>query len=528
MKKQKINPIVLTILDGWGHSNQVSGNAINLAKTPTIDSLMYAYPISFLNASGPSVGLPENQVGNSEVGHTSIGGGRVIPQDLVRISNAIQDKSFYDNTELNRICHYVKNNNTQIHLIGLCSDGGVHSHINHLIAVLNLLKYKNINEVFIHFITDGRDTKPTCACQFIDQIKNHIKDIQLGTISTISGRYYAMDRDCRWSRTETFYEILIKEKEIDNRDIENIIQDFYQRDISDEFIIPTRVNKGMIKDKDAIILFNFRPDRMRQILQAFSKENFKGFQRKILHNLEICSFTQYDSTLKTYIAFKPLNKTDFLGEIIAKNNLKQLRIAETEKYAHVTYFFNGGIEEPFPGEDRELISSPSVKTYDESPAMSAQQITQKAKVALEQEIYQLIVINYANPDMVGHTGNLSSTIEAIEIVDQYIGELIETISKCNATLIITADHGNAEEMIDNHGNPIKSHTSNLVPFILVENELNKITGHGANVSLRQNGSLADIAPTILDILQLEQPKEMTGITLIEKSRYEIRNKVKMT
>nr|YP_009313245.1 Phosphoglycerate mutase [Dichotomaria marginata]SCW21499.1 Phosphoglycerate mutase [Dichotomaria marginata] len=527
MKKHPINPIVLTILDGWGHSNQTSGNAIHIANTPTIDSLIDSYPKSYLHASGPNVGLPNNQVGNSEVGHTSIGGGRIIPQDLVRIGNSIEDKSFYDNIELNQICQHVYNYKTQIHLIGLCSDGGVHSHIEHLIALLKLLKQKKINNIFIHFIADGRDTDAQCAKKFLKQITEQIKNLKVGKISTISGRYYAMDRDCRWSRTETFYNILTNNKNIDQRTIDNIIEDFYSKNISDEFIIPTRINDGIIQNNDSIIFFNFRPDRMRQILQAFSKDTFKGFHTQNLHNLQICTFTKYDSTLNTSIAFKPINKTNFLGEIIAKNNLKQLRIAETEKYAHVTYFFNGGVEEPFTGEDRELISSPSVKTYDESPAMSAKQITERATIAIEEGIYSLIVINYANPDMVGHTGNLQSTIQAIETVDKCITQLVEITNQNNGTLIITADHGNAEYMINDKGQPCKSHTNNLVPFILIENEVHKIIGHGANLNLRPNGSLTDIAPTILELLQIEKPQEMTGKTLIEKSRYELRNKVKI-
>jgi 2,3-bisphosphoglycerate-independent phosphoglycerate mutase len=522
MKKQTIYPIVLTILDGWGHSNQTNGNAIKLAKTPTMDTLTQAYPNILLNASGTHVGLPENQVGNSEVGHTTIGGGRVLKQDLARISSSIDDKSFFSNQTLNNICSYASRNKTKIHLIGLCSNGGVHSHINHLIAILDLLKSYLITKVCIHLITDGRDTKPNCAKVFINQINHYLQSIEMGKICTISGRYYAMDRDCRWSRTETFYKILTEDNLNTITDPLQLIDELYNRGISDEFIIPTRIEQGKIDDEDGILFFNFRPDRMRQIVQAFTKQGFKGFQCKQFINLQIVTFTNYDRTLDIPAVFDPLQKINFLGEIISQNNLKQLRIAETEKYAHVTYFFNGGIEEPFAGEDRELILSPQVKTYDESPDMSALQITENIIAAIKKNIYSLIVVNYANPDMIGHTGNLSATIQAIETIDKSITNLYEAVNQASGTLLITADHGNAEYMLDNQQNPCKSHTTNLVPFILIEGERQKIIGHGGKVILKTTGCLADIAPTILDILNISQPQEMTGQTLIEAPKHEIR------
>nr|YP_009314885.1 Phosphoglycerate mutase [Scinaia undulata]SCW23340.1 Phosphoglycerate mutase [Scinaia undulata] len=527
MKKQTIHPIILTILDGWGDGYDYPGNSIHLAKTPTIDAIMQTYPRTSLNASGLSVGLPKNQVGNSEVGHMSIGGGRIIPQDLVRITNSIEKKSFYSNETLKSICLHANNQKSKVHLIGLCSDGGVHSHINHLIALLDLLKENEVEEVCIHFIADGRDTPSNCAIEFIKEIMRHTESIDLGRICTISGRYYAMDRDCRWSRTEATYNILTNNSKIDSANPIDVIKSYYQQDISDEFIIPTKITDDIIEDNDGIIFFNFRPDRMRQLVQAFAKHSFKGFGIEKIKNLQMCTFTRYDSTLDVPIVFRSLSKSNFLGEIVAQNHLKQLRIAETEKYAHVTYFFNGGIEEPFAGEDRELVLSPQVKTYDETPEMSADQITQGTINAINKNIYSLIIINYANPDMVGHTGNLKKTIEAIETVDKCIAEILDAVSKFSGTMIITADHGNAEYMIDKIGQPCKSHTINTVPFILIEGEGNKIAGHGGNVRLRKNGSLADIAPTILDILHLNKPADMTGSTLIEKSKYEFRNKIQL-
>jgi 2,3-bisphosphoglycerate-independent phosphoglycerate mutase len=520
MKTPIIYPIVLTILDGWGHSDHTKGNAIKQAKTPTMDNLLKTYPNILLNASGSQVGLPEDQVGNSEVGHTTIGGGRVLQQDLARIRSSIDDKSFFQNTTLNDICLYACHNKTKIHLIGLCSNGGVHSHINHLIALLDLLKNYPIINVCIHLITDGRDTKSNCASNFIIQIINSLKSLKIGTICTISGRYYAMDRDCRWSRTEAFYNTLTENNSIIIKDPLKLINEVYNKQISDEFIIPTRINSGKIESQDAIIFFNFRPDRMRQIVQAFAKEGFKGFPCKKLINLKIVTFTNYDSTLNIPRVFQPLKKINFLGEIISQNNLKQLRIAETEKYAHVTYFFNGGIEEPFTGEDRELILSPQVQTYDECPEMSALQITKSVIKAIKKNIYSIIIVNYANPDMIGHTGHLEATIKAIEIIDQSITKLYEAVNQADGTLLITADHGNAEYMLDSQENPCKSHTSNLVPFIFIKGEKQKTMKHNSKMTLRKGGSLADIAPTILDILKINPPREMTGKTLIENPKHE--------
>nr|YP_009294281.1 phosphoglycerate mutase [Palmaria palmata]AOM67721.1 phosphoglycerate mutase [Palmaria palmata] len=518
MKEHNIKPVILTILDGWGHSDSTKGNAIYAARTPNIDYLQARFPTTKLSASGLRVGLPEGQVGNSEVGHASIGSGRVIPQDLVRISASIQDKTFMKNKTINNLCYNVNQKNSKLHLIGLCSDGGVHSHISHLIALLNLIKTNQVANVCIHFIADGRDTKSNCATGFLETIINHIEKIGLGKICTVSGRYYAMDRDCRWTRTEAFYNILTSD--IPNRSKEpfKFIAECYNNNISDEFIIPTRLSEGAIEDNDGILIFNFRPDRMRQIVQALKKDSFKGFKTKRLTSVEVATFTQYDSTLNIPLAFKPVVKTNFLGEIIAQNNLKQLRIAETEKYAHVTYFLNGGVEEPFSGEDRELIASPQVRTYDQTPEMSADQITSSLISAISKGIYSLIIVNYANPDMIGHTGNFESTVLAIEKVDQCISKIIQAVNIANGTLLVTADHGNAEHMIDSSEEPSKSHTTNLVPFIFMQswNSLSSDTTDNCNISLREHGSLTDIAPTIIEVLNLPQPVEMTGKSLLGK------------
>lgn len=524
METQIIYPIVLIIIDGWGYSNSNMGNAMQIAYTPTIDTLFKTYPITLLHASGIHVGLPKNQVGNSEIGHTCIGSGRIVAQDLVRINLAIKDDSFFLNETLHYIYNKIKHTQTKIHLIGLCSNGGVHSHIDHLIALLNFFIAKNHLQVCIHFIADGRDTYTYSAKTFIKKIIKYTQCNTLINICTISGRYYSMDRDCRWNRTEAFYKILTQNStSFTSINAFQAIDEFYDQNISDEFIIPTRIRDGAIEHGDGIIFFNFRPDRMRQILRAFVKHNFKGFTRQTVQNLTIITFTEYDSTTKVPIMFMPITINNCLGEIIAKKNLKQLRIAETEKYAHVTYFFNGGKENPFPGENRELIASPKVKTYDATPNMSSSDITNSLINALKQQAYNLIIANYANLDMLGHTGNFKATIQAIETIDVSIAKLVEEISKYNGTLILTADHGNVEKMIDKQDMPYKSHTTNLVPFILIESEGYKITGHGGKVCLKNIGTLSDIAPTILNIMQIHKPTEMTGNTLIKKTPYYIRN-----
>nr|YP_010198734.1 phosphoglycerate mutase [Gracilaria tikvahiae]UAD87967.1 phosphoglycerate mutase [Gracilaria tikvahiae]UAD88170.1 phosphoglycerate mutase [Gracilaria tikvahiae] len=505
-----MKPIILTILDGWGYSETTKGNAIQLANTPTIDKLWANCPHTLLNASGQDVGLPKGQMGNSEVGHATIGAGRIINQDLVRISKSIQDQSFFNNKTIKNICEQIKKDNTKLHLIGLCSNGGVHSHITHLFALLDIIQKYNI-EVCIHAITDGRDTSPYKSKIFIEQICNYINKLHNINICTLSGRYYSMDRDCRWSRTEKSYNLLLNDKLEYKMNAVLKINEYYKQNISDEFIPPTRLHKGSIDNNDGIIFFNFRPDRMRQLLHSFTKSTFKGFNTKKFNNLKIVTLTQYDPSLNIKTAFPPQKNINFIGQIISKHGLKQLRLAETEKYAHVTYFFNGGIEEPFPGEDRELIPSPQVDTYDLSPEMSAEELTSRAISAINKNIYALIVINYANPDMVGHTGNLSATIQAINTIDKCIKKIWTISQSMNYTLIITADHGNADHMLDESNQPCTSHSTNPVPFILAEPSNQSSLD---NNDLRSNGNLADIAPTILDLFNLDTPDEMNGKSLL--------------
>nr|YP_010337766.1 phosphoglycerate mutase [Sahlingia subintegra]UNJ17351.1 phosphoglycerate mutase [Sahlingia subintegra] len=524
MSTQGIHPVVLTILDGWGYSLDSSGNAVMNAKTPILDSLLNNYPTTFLEASGKAVGLPDDQVGNSEVGHTTIGAGRVIRQELVRISDSIADGSFFYNPVLLKICTDLEANQKKLHLIGLCSDGGVHSHIDHLFALIKLTQKYNLSQVCIHFIADGRDTGQYSALQFVDQIENFIKDMNNVVICSVMGRYYAMDRDCRWNRTELAYNILTNNSIKASNNVKNVVNKLYEDGISDEFLPPTQIENYNIIEDDGVIFFNYRPDRMRQLLQSFVKTNFKGFKRNLISSLNLATFTQYASSLIMPIVFPPTKLDNFLGEIVSKHSLRQFRISETEKYAHVTYFLNGGIEEPFLGEDRELISSPKVPTYDLSPEMASTEITGSLINAIEQKCYSLIVVNYANPDMLGHTGNFDATVKAMEIVDIHIGKVIEAVSKVNGTLIITADHGNAETMYNTDGKPHTAHTMNTVPFILIEGERNIIDGHGGNVELKKTGSLTDIAPTILEILKIPQPKEMNGKSLIKPFFHEVRSK----
>ena len=510
MQQTPLYPIVLTILDGWGHSNQTKGNAIKLASTPVMDKLWDTYAHTLLNASGIDVGLPENQMGNSEVGHTTIGAGRTINQDLVRISKSIKNKTFFQNSTLIDILRKTETNSSKLHLIGLCSNGGVHSHIQHLIALIEISKIYNI-EVCIHIITDGRDTNPYSSKTFIQEIVDITYNLKHINICTISGRYYSMDRDCRWSRTEKAYKTLVDNTIHSVNDPIFIINKNYEKNISDEFIPPTRIYPGNIIDNDSIIFFNFRPDRIRQLMHCFAKDNFKGFNISNIKNLNIATFTKYDSTISVPTIFPSQEHKNFIGEILSKEGLKQFRLAETEKYAHVTYFFNGGIEEPFPGEDRELISSPNVETYDLVPKMSADKLTESIIKAIKKNRYQFIVINYANPDMVGHTGNLNATIEAINYVDECIYKLHQQIQDVNGTLIITADHGNADYMIDSNNKPCTSHSTNPVPFILINDKTKD-----KKIHLRNNGCLADIAPTILDLLNINTPDNMDGLSLIKK------------
>ncbi|MEG4814253.1 2,3-bisphosphoglycerate-independent phosphoglycerate mutase [Microcoleus sp. K5-D4] len=522
MAQASVSPVVLIILDGWGYREEKDGNAIAAAKTPVMDSLWAAYPRTLIHTSGRAVGLPDGQMGNSEVGHLNLGAGRVVPQELVRISDAVEDGSLLNNKALVGLCEKVSATGGKLHLTGLCSEGGVHSHLSHIKGLLQLAKVQGISDVCIHAITDGRDTTPKEGVEALGKIESYIAEVGVGRIATISGRYYAMDRDKRWDRVQRAYEVMTTEGAPDGRSAVDVLQASYAEGVTDEFAVPTRIARGAVTSGDGMIFFNFRPDRARELTQAFVSPDFKGFERQLIEPLAFATFTQYDPKLSVMVAFEPQNLNNILGEVISKHGLQQLRTAETEKYAHVTYFFNGGLEEPFLGEHRELVQSPMVATYDEAPQMSADLVTDGVVTALEKGIYSFMVINYANPDMVGHTGMMDATIIAIETVDKCLGRLLSAISKAGGTAIIIADHGNAEQMFDEDGNPWTAHTTNPVPFILVEGEGRKIPGHGTDVPLRADGCLADIAPTILELLRLPQPPEMTGRSMIRSAEFEVR------
>lgn len=522
MAHAPIPPLVLVILDGWGYREDTQNNAIAQAITPIMDSLWATYPHTLIQTSGKAVGLPDGQMGNSEVGHLNIGAGRVVPQELVRISDAVEDGTLRSNSALLKLSREVRHCKKKLHLIGLCSDGGVHSHVNHLFGLIDFAKDQDIQDVCIHVITDGRDTNPTDGQDTVEKIESYIAQTNLGRIVTVAGRYYSMDRDHRWDRTQKAYEIMTQDGRGCGKSPLEVIRESYANGVTDEFIVPIRVAPGAVEAGDGVIFYNFRPDRARQLTYAFVDPSFNGFERQLIKPLSFLTLTQYDPSLPVLVAFEPQNLNNMLGQVIAQQGLRQFRTAETEKYAHVTYFFNGGIEEPFAGEDRELIASPLVATYDRSPSMSAQIVTEKVIEAITKGIYSLIVVNYANPDMVGHTGMMQPTIEAIATVDHCLGRLISSIGKSGGIALITADHGNAEYMADEHGNPWTAHTTNPVPFILIEGERLKIPYYGTDVQFRSNGRLADIAPTILQILNIPQPEEMTGQSLLDTPRIQVR------
>lgn len=523
MSQASVPPMVLIILDGWGYRENTDGNAVAAAKTPVMDSLWAAYPHTLIRTSGKDVGLPDGQMGNSEVGHLNIGAGRIVPQELVRISDAVEDGTLQENEALLEVCQAVRYRNSKLHLVGLCSEGGVHSHLSHLFGLLEMAKAQDIDEVCIHVITDGRDTKPTEGKVAVQKIQDYVDQLGLGRLVTLSGRYYAMDRDNRWDRVEKAYRVMTDPGEGSGKTAMEALLESYDQEINDEFVEPVRLAPGAIAPEDGVIFFNFRPDRARQLTQALVDPNFKGFEREIVTPLSLVTMTQYDPEMPVNVAFQPQNLSNILGEVVANHGLKQFRTAETEKYAHVTYFFNGGLEEPLEGEDRELVSSPMVATYDKAPAMSAEAVTNTALAAIKKGIYSLVVINYANPDMVGHTGKMESTITALQAVDHELGRLIDGIGKAGGTAIIIADHGNAELMWDENHKPWTAHTTNPVPFILVEGEKLKVPAYGGDVNLREDGRLSDIAPTILQILGLPQPQEMTGRSMFLPADVEIRH-----
>ena len=503
-------PLMLMILDGWGINpcdNQI--NAIKNAAPKEYLELLAKYPHSQLKASGEAVGLPEGQMGNSEVGHLNIGAGRVIYQPLVKITKDIRDGEFFEIPVLKEAFEYAKENNTAMHFAGLVSDGGVHSHIDHIYGLLQMAKNYGLTKVYLHAFLDGRDTPPSSAVNFLAQVEAKMAEIGVGKIATISGRYFAMDRDKNYDRTKIAYDNMTLGNGIEASSADEAIKASYAAGVTDEFVKPTVIDKeGLVKSGDVLINFNFRPDRARQITRAFNDKEFTFFDRNI-DPIKVYCMRQYDSTIDAPVIYKDDEIVNTFGEVISKAGLTQLRTAETEKYAHVTFFFNGGVESQYPGEDRKLVASPKVATYDLKPEMSAYEVTEGAKEALISGKYDVVILNFANPDMVGHTGVLEAAVKAIKAVDECVKVLVDTVLSLDGSVLITADHGNAELMVDPETNaPFTAHTTNEVPFIYVSN-------HTEGVTLK-DGKLADIAPTMLNILGIEQPKEMTGENLIVK------------
>ncbi len=507
-------PVVLMVLDGYGLNENPEGNAIAMAKTPVMDRLMKEYPFVKGNASGLAVGLPDGQMGNSEVGHMNIGAGRIIYQDLTRITKAIQDGDFFENKGLLAAIDNCRKNNSDLHLWGLLSDGGVHSHITHLYGLLELAKKKGLTKVFVHAFLDGRDTPPASGRGYIEQLLEKMKEIGTGQIASISGRYYAMDRDNNWDRVKKAYDSLVEGKGVLASDPVKAMEDSYAEGITDEFVLPTVITDqegqplSLVKENDSVIFFNFRPDRAREITRAFCDDQFTGFERKFLPLTYVC-FKDYDETIPNkIIAFEKETITNTFGEFLAKQGKRQLRLAETEKYAHVTFFFNGGVEEPNAEEARLLVASPKdVATYDLKPEMSAPEVGMDLVDAIKSDQYDVIVINFANPDMVGHTGVIPAAVAAVERVDSLVGDAVQAIKEVDGILFICADHGNAEKMIDYEtGKPHTAHTTNPVPFILVNAD--------PSWKLAEGGCLADIVPTLIELMGLEKPVEMTGHSLL--------------
>jgi 2,3-bisphosphoglycerate-independent phosphoglycerate mutase len=510
-----VAPVVLAILDGWGYSQDSPNNAIATADTPIMDALWEAYPHTLIAASGGAVGLPDDQMGNSEVGHLTIGSGRIIRQELVRISQAVRDGSLNDNPALNELAEKLLANGQTLHLLGLCSDGGVHSHLNHLGGLLRWAASRGLKKVCVHVITDGRDTPPTSAPAFLESVQALIDEAGVGEITTLCGRYWAMDRDHRWDRTEKAYRLLTEPRELSSETPQQVLFTSYAEEVTDEFLEPVRFGASLLEPGDGLVCFNFRPDRVRQLIRALVCSDFDGFPRERIDPLAVVTFTQYEQGLPVAVAFPPESLDGLLGQVVSEHGLRQFRTAETEKYPHVTYFMNGGIELAFPGEDRHLVPSPRVPTYDMAPGMSAEKLTESCIAAINKGIYSLVVINYANPDMVGHTGQIQATADAIATVDHCVGQLFQAVIRMGGTMVITADHGNAEVMRGPDGRPWTAHTTNPVPVILVEGEKRQLPGHATNVRLREGGGLADIAPTLLDILGLPKPARMTGESLIQ-------------
>lgn len=507
------SPVALIILDGFACRDEVKGNAVAQAKKPNFDRLWNQFPHSQLTASGEAVGLPEGQMGNSEVGHLNIGAGRVVYQSLTRVNVAIRDGEFVENETINGAMDHAKKNGTNLHLFGLLSDGGVHSHIHHMYALLKMAAEKGVEKVYVHGFLDGRDVGPQTAPTYVKETLEKMKEYGVGEFATISGRYYSMDRDKRWERVEKSYRAMVYGEGPTYSDPLELIEDSYKNGIYDEFVLPSVMTKengepvATIQDNDAVIFYNFRPDRAIQISNTFTNKDFRSFDRGAKHpeNLYFVCMTHFSETVDGYVAFKPTNLDNTLGEVLSQNGLKQLRIAETEKYPHVTFFMSGGREAEFPGEKRILINSPKVATYDLQPEMSAYEVTDALLAEIEADSVDAIILNFANPDMVGHSGMLEPTIKAIETVDECLGRIIDAILQKGGAAIITADHGNADEVVTLEGSPMTAHTTNPVPVIVTKEGL----------ELRDGGILGDLAPTMLDLLKVAKPAEMTGTSLIK-------------
>ena len=508
-------PTVLMILDGYGLNSEAKGNAVAMAKTPVMDKLMKEYPFVKGNASGMAVGLPDGQMGNSEVGHLNMGAGRIVYQELTRITKEIQDGTFFENPALLAAVNNCKANDSALHMFGLLSDGGVHSHNTHLYGLLELAKRNGLEKVYVHAFLDGRDTPPASGKEYAEQLEAKMAEIGVGKIASVAGRYYAMDRDNNYDRVKVAYDALTKGEGNKGTSGPAAIQASYDNDKTDEFVIPTVIEENgapvaTIKDKDSVIFFNFRPDRAREITRAFCDDDFKGFDRERLDITFVC-FSDYDPTIPNKeVAFHKISITNTFGEWLAANNMTQARIAETEKYAHVTFFFNGGVEEPNEGENRILVNSPKeVATYDLKPEMSAYEVCDKLVDAIKSCEYDVIIINFANPDMVGHTGVQDAAVKAVEAVDECVGKAVDALLSVDGTMFICADHGNAEQLVDYEtGEPFTAHTTNEVPFILVN--------YDSAYTLAEGGCLADIVPTLIATMGKEQPAEMTGKSLLIK------------
>ena len=508
-------PTVLMILDGYGLNEKEQGNAVAEAKTPVMDRLMAEYPFVKGNASGLAVGLPDGQMGNSEVGHLNMGAGRIVYQELTRITKEIEDGVFFENEALLKAVGNAKANDSALHMFGLVSDGGVHSHNTHIYGLLELAKRHGLKKVYVHCFLDGRDTPPTSGKDYVQELTDKMQELGVGEVASVMGRYYAMDRDNRWDRVELAYKALTRGEGETAADGVSAIAVSYEKGVNDEFVVPAVVMKdgkplATIQDGDSVIFFNFRPDRAREITRAFCDDEFTGFPREKKLDLTYVCFTEYDVTIPNkLVAFHKVELHNTFGEYLAAHGKKQARIAETEKYAHVTFFFNGGVEEPNEGEDRILVKSPKVATYDLQPEMSAYGVCDKLVEAIKSDKYDVIIINFANPDMVGHTGIEEAAIKAVEAVDECVGRAVEALKEVDGQMFICADHGNAEQLVDyNTGAPFTAHTTNPVPFLLVNAD--------PAYKLREGGCLADIIPTLIELMGMEQPKEMTGKSLLVK------------